>query len=45
MLSSINTQAKFSEATPVAPAMPCWHDFDAKRQLGFVAALAARCAR
>ena len=45
MLSSVNTQPRLSEATPVAPAMSCWHDFGAQRRLGYVLALAARRGR
>jgi hypothetical protein len=45
MLSSVNIQPRISKATPAPPAMSCWHDFGAKRRLGYVSALAARCAR
>jgi hypothetical protein len=44
MLITLNTQMFLAEATSVAPVLPCWHSFDAKRQAGSVLALAGRSA-
>jgi predicted metallo-beta-lactamase superfamily hydrolase len=45
MLRTANTPTFQTEATVVASASPCWHSFDEKRLLGYVLALAGRCAR
>ena len=45
MLTRLNTPTFLAEATSVASALPCWHRFDAKRQPGYVLALAGRYAR
>lgn len=45
MLTRLNTPTFLAEATSVASVLPCWHSFDAKRQPGYVLALAGRYAR
>jgi hypothetical protein len=45
MLTRLNTPTFLAEATSVASVPPCWHSFDAKRQPGYVLALAGRYAR
>ena len=45
MLTKLNTPTFLAEATSVASVLPCWHSFDAKRQPGYVLALAGRYAR
>ena len=45
MLTNPNTPTFLAEATSVASLVPCWHSFDAKRQPGYVLALAGRYAR
>jgi hypothetical protein len=44
MLITANTRTFLAEAAPVASSLPCWHSFDAKRQPGYVLALAGRSA-
>jgi len=45
MLTTLNTPMFHAEATSVASVEPCRHNFDWKRQLGDVRALAGRYAR
>jgi hypothetical protein len=45
MLTTLNIPTFLPEATSVASVLPCWHSFDAKRQPGYVLALAGRYAR
>jgi hypothetical protein len=45
MLTRLNTPTFLAEATSVASVLPCRHSFDAKRQPGYVLALAGRYAR
>jgi hypothetical protein len=45
MLTRLNTPTFLAEATSVASVLPYWHSFDAKRQPGYVLALAGRYAR
>ena len=45
MLNTLNTHTFFAEATSVVSVLPCWHRVDAKRQSGYVRALAGRHAR
>ena len=45
MLTTLNTPTFQAEATSVASALPCRHNFDEKRQPGYVLALAGRYAR
>jgi hypothetical protein len=45
MLITLNTQTFLAEAAPAASGVPCRHSFDAKRWVGYVRALAGKCAR
>jgi hypothetical protein len=40
----VNTSTFLAEAAPAVSGLPCWHSFDAKRQSGYVLALAGRYA-
>jgi hypothetical protein len=44
MLITVNTRTFLAEAAPDASSWPCRHSVDAKRQPGYVLALAGRCA-
>jgi hypothetical protein len=44
MLMTINIRMFLAEAATAVSGLPCWHSFDAKRQPGYVQALAGRCA-
>lgn len=45
MLITLNTPMFLAEATSVALATPCWLSSEEKGQIGYVLALAWRCAR
>jgi hypothetical protein len=45
MLITVDTPTFLAEAAKAASVSPCRHSFDEKRRLGYVVALAGRCAR
>jgi hypothetical protein len=45
MLITVHTPRFLAEAANAASNLPCRHSFDGKRPVGYVLALAGRCAR